>query len=356
MNARSTHASWRALDETPRRGRRLRRWGLAVSLITTLAACGSDASSDSAPADSTPPTAVTTATVQSDPAIGQSVATDAPAPAAFSGTLSISAIPDQEPERLQRLYGLVADHLEAELPGVTVEYVPVTDYLGALSAFAVGDLDLVWFGGLTGVQAQLEVDGALALVQRDIDAEFTTVFIANTDTGIEPFSDVAGLTAVEGHSFTFGSESSTSGRLMPQYFLGEAGLDIGESFTGEVGFSGSHDATIEVVTAGAYETGALNSQVWDSRMAEGTVDTTKVTEVFRTPTYFDYHWVGQPGLDGTYGEGFTDALMTAFTSLDANDPADAEVLELFGATGFIPTENGNYAAIEAVGREVGLIR
>ncbi len=325
MKARRSHASWRALNEDRDTHTTRSRRGLAAltAVALLLGACGGD----------------------DDESAGE-----------FGGTLSIGAIPDQDPELLQRLYGLVADHLEAELPGVEVEYVPVTDYQGAVSGFVVGDLDLVWYGGLTGVQARLEVDGAQALVQRDIDAEFTSVFIADTATGIEPFDDVAGLAALEGHSFTFGSESSTSGRLMPQSFLAEAGLAIDESFTGEVGFSGSHDATIELVAAGTYETGALNSQVWDSRVEEGAVDTAQVIEVFRTPPYFDYHWVGQPDLDEQFGDGFTDALVGALTSLDADDPEDAAILELFGATSFIATENSNYAAIEAVARDIGAIR
>ena len=220
----------------------------------------------------------------------------------------------------------------------------------------MGDLDLVWFGGLTGVQARLEVEGANAIAQRDIDEAFTSVFIANTDADIEPFDDIAGLTALEGLSFTFGSESSTSGRLMPQSFLTEAGLDIDSGFAGDVGFSGSHDATIELVASGSFQAGALNSQVWDDRVAEGAVDTSRVVEVFRTPPYYDYHWVSQPGLDERFGEGFTDDLVAALTSLDADDPAQAEILELFGAGAFITTSNDNYAAIEAVGRDVGLIR
>lgn len=272
-----------------------------------------------------------------------------------SETLRIGAIPDQEPERLQRTYGLLADHLESEL-GVTVEYVPVTDYQGALTAFGVGDLDVVWFGGLTGVQARLEVEGARAIAQRDIDEKFTSVFIAGVDTGIEPFQDVDGLAALAGHSFTFGSESSTSGRLMPQSFLADAGVDVDADLDGPPGFSGSHDATIEVVSAGTYESGALNSQVWDSRLEEGAVDTDRVVEVFRTPPYYDYHWAARPELDDRFGDGFTDRFVEALTSLSADDPADAEILELFGAGAFITTENANYRAIEVVATEVGLIR
>ena len=276
-------------------------------------------------------------------------------PDGSEAVLSIGAIPDQEPERLQRTYGLLADHLAAEL-GVTVEYVPVIDYPGAISGFRVGDLDVVWFGGLTGVQARLEVEGANAIAQRDIDESFTSAFIAGADTGIDPISDVAGLSVLEGHSFTFGSDSSTSGRLMPQSFMTEAGLDIATSFDGAAGFSGSHDATIEVVSAGTFEVGALNSQVWDDRVAEGVVDPDRVIEIFRTPPYYDYHWVAQPDLDDRFGDGFTDRFVEALTSLDAADPGQAEILELFGAGSFIATSNDNYAAIEAVGRAAGLIR
>jgi phosphonate transport system substrate-binding protein len=267
--------------------------------------------------------------------------------------LVIGGIPDQDPERLQRQFDLVADHL-SEAIGVDVVYEPVADYDAAVSAFRVGDLDLVWFGGLTGVQARLQVDGAEAIAQRDIDPEFRSVFIANTGTGIEPFDSVEGLRAIAGHTFTFGSDSSTSGRLMPQSFLADAGVAL-DDLEGQAGFSGSHDATIELVEAGTFETGALNSQVWDARLEEGTIDPAKVIEVFRTPPYFDYHWVVRPDLVDRYGDDIVDRITEALTSLDAGDPDDAAILELFGAGSFIPTSNDNYGVIEEIGRQIGRI-
>jgi phosphonate transport system substrate-binding protein len=267
--------------------------------------------------------------------------------------LVIAGIPDQDPERLQRQFELVADHLSDAI-GVDVVYEPVADYDAAVTAFRVGDLDLVWFGGLTGVQARLQVDGAQAIAQRDIDPEFRSVFIAGTGTGIEPFDSVDGLQAIAGHTFTFGSDSSTSGRLMPQSFLQDAGVELGD-LEGEAGFSGSHDATIELVEAGTFEAGALNSQVWDARLAEGTIDTAKVTEVFRTPPYPDYHWVVRPDLAERYGDDIVERITEALTALDADDPADAAVLDLFGAGSFIPASNDDYAVIEEIGREIGRI-
>ncbi|MEQ8468355.1 putative selenate ABC transporter substrate-binding protein [Coleofasciculus sp. E1-EBD-02] len=268
--------------------------------------------------------------------------------------LIAGAIPDQDPEKLQRLYDKLANYLETEL-GVPVEYKPVTNYAAAVTAFRVGDLDLVWFGGLTGVQARSQVEGAEAIAQRDIDAEFTSVFIANKNSGLQPIQDIQELSKLKGSTFTFGSESSTSGRLMPQYFLEQAGVTP-EDFQGEVGFSGSHDTTIQLVEAGSYQAGALNSQVWKSRVEAGDVDLNKVDVIWETPTYYDYHWVIHPDAKSRYGEDFSQKVQAALLKLDPNNPEHQEILDLFGADKFIPTENSNYAQIEEVGRQIGKIK
>ncbi len=268
--------------------------------------------------------------------------------------LTIGAIPDQDPEKLQRLYGKLVAYLQAELQ-IPVIYKPVTDYTAVVTAFRVGDLDLVWFGGLTGVQARLQVPGAEAIAQRDIDAQFHSIFIANRQTNIAPLKDQKGLSILKGRTFTFGSESSTSGRLMPQYFLQQAGVKLSD-FKGQVGFSGSHDTTIKLVEAGTFECGVLNEQVWLSRTKAKEVDLTKVQEFWRTPAYFDYHWVLNPQVSRRYGPALTRRIQETFLKLDAKVSAQKEILELFGATKFIPTRNSNYAQIEAVGREIGKIK
>jgi len=294
--------------------------------VLMLAACGTDDEADS-------------------PAVATSVS--------GGGTLVISAIPDQDPEKLNRLYPALATRL-ADATGLEVTYQPVTDYPAVVRAFEVGDIALSWMGGLTGVQARSRVEGAQAIAQRDIDADFHSVFIANTSSGIEPFEDTAGLTSLAGHSFTFGSETSTSGRLMPQYFMQEAGIEVSD-LKGEPGFSGSHDATIEAVASGSFETGAANEQVWKAAQEGGEIDLSDVTVIFRTPGYADYHWLARPDLDETLGEGTTQRVTDALLALDPSNPDDAEILDLFGATAFVTTENSNYDQIQSVAEELGLL-
>ena len=189
--------------------------------------------------------------------------TDAGGGDASAPTLRISSIPDQDQDKLAARDGAMAAYLGEKL-GVKAEYVPVTDYSSSVTLFRSGDLDLVFYGGLTGVQARLQTPGSTLIAQRDIDDDFRSVFIASTASGIQPFTEVSGLSALRGKRVTFGSESSTSGRLMPEYFLDQAGVSKAD-FAGEVGFSGSHDATINLVQAGTYEAGALNVQVWQNR-------------------------------------------------------------------------------------------
>lgn len=260
---------------------------------------------------------------------------------------TLSAIPDQDPEKLQRLYGDVAAYLSKEL-GVPVVYRPVTDYTASVTAFKVGELDLVWYGGLTGVQARLQVPGAHAIAQRDIDDQFHCVVIVNKNT------DIADLPGLKGHTFTFGSESSTSGRLMPQYFLGQAGIKL-DDFKGKNGFSGSHDKTIKLVAAGAYDAGALNEQVWKDYVRRGAPELEQVRLIWTSPPFHDYHWVLHPGVTSRYGAEFPDKVRAALLKLDAKDPASKTVLDLFGATRFVATEDASYAEIEAIGKQIGLI-
>lgn len=263
-------------------------------------------------------------------------------------TLVIGGIPDQEVAVLEERFGGLAEILSERLD-VPVEYTPSTDYSALVTAFRNGDVQLGWFGGLTGVQARLATDGADAIAQRPIDTEFESVFVVNRDVAAETLTDLEGLT------FTFGSESSTSGHLMPRFFLREAGVDAAADFDGPPSFSGSHDRTWKLVESGAFEAGALNAAVWDRAVEEDQVDTDAVRVIRRTDPYYDYHWVAHPRLDDLYGEGFTERLRETLLELSTDDPEAAEVLELFQADEFIATSNENYEPIEQVARDLGLI-
>ena len=261
----------------------------------------------------------------------------------------IGGIPDQEAATLNRRFGIVAEYLGTEL-GVKVEYAPSINYAALVSAFRGGDIHLAWFGGLTGVQARSATEDARAIAQRLRDTSFHSVFVTRAHLEIDRLEDLKGLT------FTFGSESSTSGHLMPRHFLTEAGVDPERDFRGGPSYSGSHDKTWKLVESGSFQAGALNEAVWHSAVAGGKVDLSRVRVLYTTPPYYDYNWTIRGGMDQVFGNGFADKVQAALLALDPGDPKEKEILDLFVAEGFIATSNENYLAIEEVARSLEIIR
>ena len=269
--------------------------------------------------------------------------------------LKIGAIPDQNQEILDRRFNLLSKELSKQLD-VEVKYVPVINYVGAVSGFRTKNLDLVWFGGLSGVQARLQTPNSIVIAQRNIDKEFKSVFIVNKKLNLTPTKELSDLKNLRNLRFTFGSENSTSGRLMPEYFLNIAGVKTSEFKGDKPGYSGSHDATIALVNSGAFEAGALNKQIWDKSLKNNPKRTKNVFVFFVTPDYVDYHWLSQGDLDEKFYNGFTKRMKEAILNLNENNPKHKIILEMFNAKKFIKSDANQYKNIEEIGRKLKKIR
>ena len=269
--------------------------------------------------------------------------------------LKIGAIPDQNQEVLDKRFNLFSKELSKSLD-VKVKYIPVINYVAAVTGFRTNDLDLVWFGGLSGVQARLQTPNSIVIAQRDIDKEFQSVFIVNKKLKLDSISNKNGLKKLKNLRFTFGSENSTSGRLMPQYFLNNSGIKIKDFKGKRAGFSGSHDATIALVNSGAFDAGALNKQVWENSLKNNPKRTNNVSLFWITPNYVDYHWVAQGNLDNRFRKGFTKELKSTILNLDIKNKEDKKILDMFNAKKFIEAESSDYKNIEAIARKLKKIR
>ncbi|RYY81565.1 MAG: putative selenate ABC transporter substrate-binding protein [Comamonadaceae bacterium] len=256
----------------------------------------------------------------------------------------ITAIPDESPTELARKAAPLVKYLEQRL-GVKAEYTPVTDYAAAVEALANHQVDLAWFGGFTFVQAAQRSGGkVIPLVQREEDEKFRSVFITTEDS-------IKSLADLKGKTLTFGSQSSTSGHLMPRSFLLGAGIDPDRDLK-RVAFSGAHDATVAAVASGKVDAGALNISVWDKLVADKKVDPAKVRVFYTTPTYFDYNWTVHADMPAAQRE----RLAKAFLDLNKSTPEGREILDLQRATRFVPTKVENYKGIEAAARNAGLLK
>lgn len=258
-------------------------------------------------------------------------------------TLRVSAIPDEAPTELLRKFKPLGEYLEAQL-GMPVKFTPVADYAAVVESLAADRIDLAWLGGFTFVQTRLKTGDAIPLVQREQDAQFTSKFIS-ADPAIKSVQDLKGKT------FAFGSVSSTSGSLMPRYFMLQDGIKP-EEFFSRVAYSGAHDATAAWVQAGKADAGVLNASVWDKLVAAGKVDTDKVHVFATTPPYYDYNWTVRGNLDPALRE----KIKAAFLALDPANPEHKAILDLQAASRFIETQPENYKGIEEAARAAGLLK
>jgi phosphonate transport system substrate-binding protein len=259
--------------------------------------------------------------------------------------LRVTTIPEEAATEQIRKFGPLTKYLERTV-GTKVDFVPVNDYPAAVEALVNKQVELVWFGGFTYVQAQIRSGGKIIpIAQREEDTNFRSVFITQTNSGIKRLADL------KGKQVSFGSQSSTSGHLMPRSFLLEAGIDPDKDFK-RVAYSGAHDATIASVVSGRVDAAALDITVWRKFVAENKVDTSKVDVFFTTPPYFNYNWSVHADMPAAQREKIT----AAFLNLSMNNPEGNEILILNRATKYIPTKPENYKGLEAAGRSAGLIR
>ncbi len=258
--------------------------------------------------------------------------------------LRVSAIPDEAPTELLRKFKPLGEYLSKQL-GMEVKFVPVADYPAVVESLASNRLDMAWLGGFTFVQVHLKDPTATPLVQREQDAQFTSKFITANP-------EVKSLADLKGKSFAFGSISSTSGSLMPRYFMLKENDIKPETFFSRVAYSGAHDATVAWVQAGKVDGGVLNASVWQKLVDAGKVDTSKVKVFATTPTYFDYNWTVRGNMDPALKE----KIKQAFLQLDPANPEHKAILDLQAASRFIETQPENYVGTEQAAREAGLLK
>jgi len=264
-----------------------------------------------------------------------------------SDTFVFTAIPDEDESRLRQRFNKVANYLEKQL-GITVKYIPVKSYAAAVAAFRNDQVQLAWFGGLSGVRARILVSGSEAIAQGFEDQAFFNYFIAHSSTGLKRSDEFP--KDIAGKIFTFGSKGSTSGRLIPEFHIRENLKKSPNDVFQKVGFSGNHSRTIQLVQSGAYQVGAVNSKVWDNEMKAGLIDPEKISIIWKTPPYPNYQWSIRGDVNERWGAGFKSRVKEVL--LNIKDP---DLLASFPRTSFVPASNSDYQPILDVAKAIKLI-
>ena len=264
----------------------------------------------------------------------------------YSQTFYFTAIPDQDETQLQERFNKIALYLSQQLK-IDVKYIPVKSYAAAISAFRNNQVQLAWFGALSGIQARKRVPNSEAIAQGFEDQFFKTYFIAHTSTGLKHAKLFP--QGIKNKSFSFGSKGSTSGRLMPEYYIRQNLAGPKNAFT-KVGFSGDHSRTIALVMAGSYDVGAVNYKVWEKMLKENRINEDLVSVIWQTPTYPDYQWSIRGDVNKVFGKSMKEKVTNALLNM-----ADPELLNSFPRTSFIPAQNSDYQNVLDTAQAIGIM-
>ncbi len=251
-------------------------------------------------------------------------------------------IPTNDPGKMLRDSDPLVSYLERKT-GAKVRMTIPTNYAAVVEAIANDQVDIAYFGGFTYVQAVRRA-GVIPLVQRDQDQNFHSLFITQSDSGIRSLADL------KGHSFAFGDVNSTSGHLMPEYFMRQATVDA--DVINKAVYTGGHDATALAVANKKVDAGALDETVYQKMVKDGKLDPAKATVLYTTPPYFDYVWAARKGLEPRLTESFA----SAFLKLDANNPEHKPILEFLRATKYVRANDGDYDKLRQAARDAGLLK
>lgn len=257
-------------------------------------------------------------------------------------TIRLSMIPTTDPGKLARESAPLVAYLEKQT-GAKIELTVPLNYAAVVEAFGADKVDVAYFGGFTYVQAHKRF-GAQPLVQRERDQAFHSLFITQAE------SPIAGLADLAGHSFAFGDVNSTSGHLMPEYYLRQAA--VAPDVIAKAIYTGGHDATALAVANKKVDAGALDEAVFQKLTKDGKLDASKLKVFYTTPPFFDYVWCARRGLDPALAETFRKAML----ALDAGDPQHQVVLALLQATRYVPADDASYDKLREAATTAGLLR
>lgn len=262
-------------------------------------------------------------------------------PQASAPTLRVSMIPTTDPSKATREMQPLVDYL-GKKTGSKVEMTIPTNYAAVVEALINDQVDVAHLGGFTYVQASRRA-GVKPLVQRDRDREFHSKFVT------QPGSPIQSLADLKGRSFAFGDVNSTSGHLMPEYFMRRAAVD--PQVIAKAIYTGGHDATLLAVANGKVDAGALDEAVFQRLTTNGKVDPAKVRVFWTTPPYLDYVWVARKGLDPKLSGAISDA----FLALGDGDPQQKQILDALAAKKYVTAEDASYDKLRLAAQEAGLL-
>jgi phosphonate transport system substrate-binding protein len=238
--------------------------------------------------------------------------------------------------RVVPIWEAMRDYFRAA--GPPIDYVLYSNYDRQVDALLARQIDIAWNTNLAWVKVHLRTNGACrALALRDVDADFKSVFVARTDSGLKSLADV------RGKRLALGSADSGQAAILPVEYLHQAGVDADRDcqvlrFDLDVGKHGDTGTSeLEVLKAlrdNQADVGAIGDATWAKQLAEGKVDPNRVRAFWTSPGYCHCNFTVLADFPEPVGRQWTESLL----AMRYDDPKWRELMDLEGLKRWLPAD------------------
>jgi ABC-type phosphate/phosphonate transport system substrate-binding protein len=243
--------------------------------------------------------------------------------------------------------------------GPAIDYVLFSNYDQQVQALLARQIDIAWNTNLAWVKVHRRTNGACrALALRDVDARFTTMFVARGDCPIESLADL------RGKRLALGSADSAQATILPLHFLQRVGIEPERDCTllrfdldvGKHGDTGTSE--LEVLRAlrdNQADAGALGDATWIHQVAKGRVDPGQIRLIWTSEGYCHCNFTVLADFPEDLGRRWTESLL----GMHYDNPRWRGLMDLEGLKRWVRADDvtleGYRVLFEAVERQ-GLAR
>ncbi|WP_300668942.1 PhnD/SsuA/transferrin family substrate-binding protein [Helicobacter sp. UBA3407] len=240
------------------------------------------------------------------------------------------------------IWDTIREYANDYFKDIRLDYVLFSNYERQVQWLKEGKIDIAWNTNVAFIRSRhCTNNGAEAILMRDTDIGFKSVFVAKRDT-------MKGLEDLKGKKFGLGSLDSAQAAIMPLFYLQQASLALKEMpldslhqssaddtlkvyrFNSDVGKHGdtgrSEFDVLDKIKSGELDAGAIGSTTWVRVMQEGNYP--QMVNFYTSPAYCHCNFTTLKSFDSYLKRSFVE-MMKSQNALK-NDPKIAHMMSLEG--------------------------
>ncbi|WP_428925105.1 phosphate/phosphite/phosphonate ABC transporter substrate-binding protein [Marinibacterium sp. SX1] len=214
--------------------------------------------------------------------------------------------------------------------GVEVEIFTAGNYDGVIQAMAADQIEVARFGSSSYAAVYTATDGGvvptLTAIRQDGTTGYYSIVVSRCDSGIDSLADARGKV----HAFA--DPDSTSGYAVPYYNMITREGFKPEEYFGTVTFGGSHEADVQGVYQGTFDTASTYQNndadgIYQRMEAKGMIDAGVICKIWESPEITSGPWTFRNNLPPEMIEEVT----AAIESFPTDDPEGYALYSSFSA-------------------------